>query len=78
MRDLAGSPHAGMDGSLRRDRGVKPQASGGITMRASVLLIFAVVIAALLLAFDAYEYDGHYRKATVDQVEHEVGSLLGR
>jgi len=47
-------------------------------MRASVLLIFAVVIAALLLAFDAYGYDGHYRKATVDQVEHEVGSLLGR
>ena len=45
-------------------------------MRASVILILAVLIAALL-AFDAYEYDGHYRKATLDKVHHEVDELLG-
>jgi hypothetical protein len=31
-------------------------------MRPTVIIILAVLIAALL-AFDAYEYDGHYREA---------------
>jgi hypothetical protein len=41
-------------------------------MRASLLLVIAVLIAALL-AFDAYEYDAHYSKAALDEVEHLVG-----
>jgi hypothetical protein len=44
-------------------------------MRASVLIILAVLIAALL-AFDAYEYDGQYRKAAMEQIDHEVENLL--
>jgi hypothetical protein len=43
-------------------------------MRASVILILAVLIAALL-AFDSYEYDGRYRKAAIDRVDYEVQSL---
>ena len=46
--------------------------SGEIAMRASVLLVLAVLIAALW-AFDKYENDGHYTNV----IEHEVGSLLG-
>ncbi len=42
-------------------------------MRATVVIIIAVLIAALL-AVDAYEYDGHYRTAA----EHQVESWLGR
>ena len=42
-------------------------------MRASSLLVMAVLIAALW-AFDKYEFSGHYTKAAVDEVEH----LLGR
>ncbi len=45
-------------------------------MRASVVLIIAVLIAALLL-LDNYEYDGHYRKAAVDGITHEVERILG-
>jgi hypothetical protein len=41
-------------------------------MRASVLLVIAVLIAALW-AFDKYEYDGHYTKAGLDEVEHFLG-----
>jgi hypothetical protein len=50
---------------------------GSNRMRASVLIILAVLIAALL-AFDAYEYDGQYRKATIEQIDHEVENLLGK
>jgi len=46
-------------------------------MRASIVLILAVLIAALL-AFDSYEYDGWYRKAAIDRVDHEVESLWGK
>jgi hypothetical protein len=46
-------------------------------MRASVILVLAVLIAALL-AFDSYEYDGHYRKAAIERVDHEVESLWGK
>jgi hypothetical protein len=53
-------------------------------MRPAFIIILAVLIAALL-AFDAYEYDGHYRDATwenvkhqADKIEHEVENLLGK
>jgi hypothetical protein len=46
-------------------------------MRASVILILAVLIAALL-AFDSYEYDGRYRKSAIDRFDHEVESLWGK
>ena len=53
-------------------------------MRPAVIIILAVLIAALL-AFDAYEYDGHYRDATwenvkhqADKIEHEVENWLGK
>ena len=46
-------------------------------MRASVLLVIAVFIAAPL-AIDAYEYDGHYRKTAWEQIDHEAENLLGR
>lgn len=46
-------------------------------MRASIILILAVLIAALL-ALDSYEYDGRYRKAAVDRLDHEVESLWGK
>jgi hypothetical protein len=41
-------------------------------MRPAVIIVIAVLIAALL-AFDSYEYDGHYR----DAAWHEVEGLLG-
>jgi hypothetical protein len=51
-------------------------------MRPTIIIIFAVLIAALL-AFDAYEYDGHYRAAAWEQtkqqaaeIEHSVENLL--
>jgi hypothetical protein len=46
-------------------------------MRASVILILAVLIAALL-AFDSYEYDGRYRKAAIEQIDHEMEGLWGK
>ncbi len=52
-------------------------------MRPAVIIVVAVLIAALL-AFDSYEYDGHYRDAAwqqtkqqVEKIEHEVGGWLG-
>ena len=45
-------------------------------MRASVVIIIAVLLGALLLV-DSYEYDGHYRKAVVDEITHDVGKVLG-
>ena len=36
---------------------------------ASILLIAAVLIAALFV-FDAYEYDGYYRHAVIEQIDH--------
>jgi hypothetical protein len=41
-------------------------------MRASVLLVIAVLVVALW-AFDTYEYDGHYSKAALDEIEHLLG-----
>jgi len=53
-------------------------------MRPAVIIVLAVLIAALL-AFDSYEYDGHYRDAAwesvkhqADKIEHEVENLLGK
>ena len=46
-------------------------------MRASIILILAILIAALF-AFDSYEYDGRYRKAAIERVDHEVESLWGK
>lgn len=46
-------------------------------MRASILLIVAVLIAGLF-AFDVYEYDGHYRKAVIEQIDHEAANLFGK
>ena len=52
-------------------------------MRATLVIIFAVVIAALL-GIDAYEYNGHYREAALDKakrqpadIEHAVENWLG-
>jgi hypothetical protein len=52
-------------------------------MRAAVIIVLAVLIVALL-AFDTYEYDGHYRDAAwahakhgAEQVEQQVDDLLG-
>jgi len=46
-------------------------------MRASILLIVAVLFAALF-AVDAYEYDGHYRNTIIDQIDHEAANLFGK
>ena len=53
-------------------------------MRPTVIIILAVLIAALL-AFDAYEYNGHYREAAWEQaknqaveIEHTVENWLGK
>ena len=46
-------------------------------MRASIILIVAVLIAGLF-AFDAYEYDGHYRNTVIDHIDHEAADLLGK
>jgi len=43
-------------------------------MRPTIIIIFAVVIAALL-AFDAYEHDGHYRTAFWEQTKHQAGEI---
>jgi hypothetical protein len=43
-------------------------------MRPTIIIIFAVLIAALL-AFDAYEYDGYYRAAAWEQTKHQVGEI---
>jgi hypothetical protein len=40
-------------------------------MRPAFIIVAAVLIVALL-AFDAYEYDGHYREATWENVKHEA------
>jgi hypothetical protein len=52
-------------------------------MRATLVIIFAVVI-AVLLGIDAYEYDGHYREAAWEKakyqaadIEHTVENWLG-
>jgi hypothetical protein len=41
-------------------------------MRPAVIIVIAVIIAAIF-AFDAYEYDGHYRAAAEHQVEQWLG-----
>ena len=43
-------------------------------MRATVLIVLAVLIAALL-AFDAYEYDGHYGEVAWEQTKHQAGDI---
>ena len=43
-------------------------------MRPTVIIVFAVLIAALL-AFDAYEYDGHYREAAWEQTKHHADQI---
>ena len=40
-------------------------------MRPASIIVLAVLIVALL-AFDAYEYGGHYREATWENVKHEA------
>jgi len=54
------------------------------TMRPAIIIVIAVLIAAVLLVFDGYEYDGHYRMAVwdtakqqIDQLEDEVETWLG-
>jgi hypothetical protein len=39
-------------------------------MRATLVIIVAVLIAALL-GIDAYEYDGHYREAAWEKAKHQ-------
>src|SRR5262249_14640970 len=46
-------------------------------MRASLFLIVAVLIAAFF-AVDAYKYDGHYRKAAMEEIDHQSANLLGK
>ena len=46
-------------------------------MRATIVLIVAVLIASLF-AFDAYEYDGHYRKTVVEQVDQGAAKLFAK
>ena len=43
-------------------------------MRPAVIIVIAVLIAALL-AFDGYEYDGHYRTAAWDNTKQQIGKL---
>jgi len=52
-------------------------------MRPAFVIVIAVLLVALL-AFDTYQYDGHYRAAAweqakhgVEQIEHQVDDLLG-
>ena len=40
-------------------------------MRPAFVIVAAVLIVAFL-AFDAYEYDGHYREASWENVKHEA------
>ena len=44
------------------------------SMRPTIIIVLAVLIGALL-AFDAYEYDGHYREAAWEQTKHQVGEI---
>jgi hypothetical protein len=53
-------------------------------MRPAFIIVLAMLIVALL-AFDAYEYDSHYREATwenvkhqAEKIEHEVDNWLGK
>ena len=53
-------------------------------MRPAFVIVLAVLLVALLLAFDTYQYDGRYRAAAweqakqgVEQVEQKVDDLLG-
>jgi hypothetical protein len=43
---------------------------GRESMRAASILVIAAVLIAALFAFDAYEYDGHYRNAVIEQIDH--------
>jgi hypothetical protein len=43
-------------------------------MRPTIMIIFSVLIGALL-AFDAYEYDGHYREAIWQQTKYQAGEI---
>jgi hypothetical protein len=52
-------------------------------MRPAFVIVIAVLLVALL-AFDTYQYDGHYRAAAWEQakhgvelIEHQVDDLLG-
>jgi cytochrome c-type biogenesis protein CcmH/NrfG len=52
-------------------------------MRPAFVIVIAVLFVALL-AFDTYEYDGHYRAAAweqakqgVEQLEHQLDDLIG-
>ena len=57
----------------RRDRAANWDCTRD-SMRPTVIIIFAVLIGALL-AFDAYEYDGHYREAIWEQTKHHAGEI---
>jgi hypothetical protein len=53
-------------------------------IRPAAIIVLAVLIVALL-AFDSYEYDGHYRDAAwesvkhqADKIEHEMENWLGK
>ena len=43
-------------------------------MRPAVIIVIAVLIVGLL-AFDGYEYDGHYRTAAWDKTKQQVDKL---
>ena len=43
-------------------------------MRPTIIIIFAVLI-AVLLAFDTYEYDGHYREVAWEKAKHQAGEI---
>jgi hypothetical protein len=43
-------------------------------MRPAVIIVVAVLIGAFL-AFDAYEYNGHYRDAAWEQTKHQVDQI---
>lgn len=43
-------------------------------MRATLVIILAVLIAALL-GIDAYEYDGHYREAAWEKAKHQANDV---
>jgi hypothetical protein len=55
-----------------RKRGAKDTSSG--SMRPTVIIILAVLIGALL-AFDTFEYDGHYRGAIWEQTKYQAGEI---
>jgi hypothetical protein len=43
-------------------------------MRPTVIIVLAVLIGALL-AFDAYEYNGHYREVAWEQTKNHAGQV---